>query len=67
VRELRRIARPRGRVLVVLNGADHLRKLRDLIGTALAGVTGRQPPRWPRPISCRSSDRAPTAMIVSIQ
>ena len=34
VRELRRITRPGGRVLVILNGADHLRKLRDLIGAA---------------------------------
>ena len=41
-------ARPGGRVLVVLNGADHLRELRDLITAALAGVTGRQPPRRQR-------------------
>lgn len=35
VRELRRITRPGGHVLVVLNGPDHLRELRDLITTAL--------------------------------
>jgi SAM-dependent methyltransferase len=33
--ELRRITRPGGRVLVVLNGQDHLRELRDLISAAL--------------------------------
>lgn len=35
VRELRRITRPGGQVLVVLNGADHLRELRDLVSAAL--------------------------------
>lgn len=46
VRELRRITRPGGQVLVVLNGGDHLRELRDLITTALGMVTGgRRPPR----------------------
>jgi SAM-dependent methyltransferase len=33
-RELRRITRPGGLVLVVLNGADHLLELRDLVGPA---------------------------------
>ena len=47
VRELRRITSPGGQVLVVLNGHDHLRELRDLIATALAG-TGGQPPRRER-------------------
>ena len=32
VRELRRVTRPGGRVLVVLNGADHLRELHALLG-----------------------------------
>ena len=32
VRELRRVTRPGGRVLVVLNGDDHLRELRDAVG-----------------------------------
>jgi SAM-dependent methyltransferase len=35
VRELRRITRPGGHVLVMLNGPGHLRELRDLIATAL--------------------------------
>jgi SAM-dependent methyltransferase len=34
VRELRRVTRPRGRVVVGLNGADHLRELRALIAAA---------------------------------
>jgi SAM-dependent methyltransferase len=38
VRELRRIVRPGGRALVVLNGEDHLRELRDLVDVALAGL-----------------------------
>jgi len=33
--ELRRVTRPGGRVLVVLNGTDHLRQLRELIGVEL--------------------------------
>jgi SAM-dependent methyltransferase len=37
-RELRRIVRPGGRALVVLNGADHLRELRDLVDAALDGL-----------------------------
>ena len=47
VREPSRITSPGGQVLVVLNGHDHLRELRDLIATALAG-TGGQPPRRER-------------------
>ena len=43
VRELRRVTRAGGRVLVVLNGADHLRELRGLAaGSPLGVVTG-----WP--------------------
>lgn len=38
VRELRRIVRPGGRALVVLNGEDHLRELRDLVDAALASA-----------------------------
>lgn len=37
VRELRRITRPGGQVLVVLNGTDHLRELRDLSTAAIGG------------------------------
>jgi SAM-dependent methyltransferase len=44
VRELRRITHPAGQVLVVLNGEDHLRELRDLITAALCDVTNREPP-----------------------
>lgn len=36
VRELRRITRPGGRVLVVLNAADHLCEMRDIINAALS-------------------------------
>jgi SAM-dependent methyltransferase len=45
VRELRRITRPGGQVLVVLNGHDHLRELRDLITTALASSASGPPSR----------------------
>lgn len=48
VRELRRVTRPGGQVLVVLNGEDHLRELRDLIAAALVRFTDTQPPRWER-------------------
>jgi SAM-dependent methyltransferase len=37
VRELRRITRCGGRALVVLNGEDHLRELRDAVTAALPG------------------------------
>jgi SAM-dependent methyltransferase len=46
VRELRRITRPGGRVIVGLNGADHLRELRGLIAQGLAALG--QPPVQPR-------------------
>jgi SAM-dependent methyltransferase len=38
VRELRRVTRRGGRVLVSLNGSDHLRELRDLMTAALADI-----------------------------
>jgi SAM-dependent methyltransferase len=44
VRELRRTTRRGGRVLVVLNGEDHLRELRDLVRAALQEITGEEPP-----------------------
>lgn len=48
VRELRRITRPAGQVLVVLNGADHLCELRDLIAAALRDIADDEPPLWER-------------------
>ena len=42
VRELRRVTRPGGTVLVVLNGPDHLRELRDLIAATRSGTS--EPP-----------------------
>ena len=44
VRELRRVTRPGGRLIVGLNGSDHLRELRGLIAEALASL-GRPPVR----------------------
>jgi SAM-dependent methyltransferase len=43
VGELRRVTRPGGQVLVVLNGPGHLRELRDLIAATLQ-VTASDPP-----------------------
>lgn len=43
VRELRRVTRPAGQVLVVLNGEHHLRELRDLIAAALQTTTSDPP------------------------
>lgn len=43
VRELRRITRPGGQALVVLNGPGHLRELRDLIAATLQ-ITTSDPP-----------------------
>ena len=36
VRELRRVTRPGGRVVIALNGRDHLRQLRDAVAAARA-------------------------------
>jgi SAM-dependent methyltransferase len=44
VRELRRITHPAGQVLVVLNGEDHLRELRDVITAALRNLINAEPP-----------------------
>jgi SAM-dependent methyltransferase len=43
VRELRRVTGPRRQVLVVLNGHDHLRELRDLIIATLRDFTKGEP------------------------
>ena len=39
VRELRRVTRPGGRVVIGLNAPDHLRELREIVGA----VRGEQP------------------------
>ena len=44
IRELRRITRPGGRLVVGLNGADHLRELRDVVAAALASLSQRAVP-----------------------
>ncbi|HEY3953713.1 MAG TPA: methyltransferase domain-containing protein [Streptosporangiaceae bacterium] len=41
VRELRRVTRPGGQVLVVLNGAHHLRELREQVAAALRDTVTR--------------------------
>jgi ubiquinone/menaquinone biosynthesis C-methylase UbiE len=38
IAELRRVTRPGGRVVVGLNGSDHLREMRDVIAAALASI-----------------------------
>ena len=47
VRELRRITRSGGQVVVGLNGDDHLRELRDLMVVALADIGYANPPLAP--------------------
>jgi SAM-dependent methyltransferase len=44
VRELRRVTRPGGQVLVGLNGSDHLRELRELINEELPAAGRRAGP-----------------------
>jgi len=46
VREVRRITRPGGRLIVALNGEDHLREMRDVIAAALVSL-GREPSPLP--------------------
>jgi SAM-dependent methyltransferase len=45
MRELRRVTRPGGRVLVVLNGPGHLRELRDLAADSSQEVIASRPER----------------------
>lgn len=43
LRELRRVTRQGGRVVIVLNGSDHLRELRELMSAALAEISAAAP------------------------
>jgi SAM-dependent methyltransferase len=47
VRELRRVTRPGGQVLVVLNAAGHFRELSDLLAAALPGTPASDPSLQP--------------------
>jgi len=42
IRELRRVTRPGGRLIIALNGEDHLRELRDVVAAALTSL-GQEP------------------------
>jgi SAM-dependent methyltransferase len=46
VREFRRITRPTGQCLVVLNATDHLAELRELVGSAAADIGLAAGPVW---------------------
>ena len=66
VRELRRITRPGGRVIVALNGEDHLRELRDVVAAALASL-GREPtPLRPERISLDQGEALLRAEFASV-
>jgi SAM-dependent methyltransferase len=65
VRELRRITRPGGRVIVGLNGTDHLRELRDLITQALASL-GRPPVRPREQISLDTGEQLLRSQFASV-
>jgi len=53
--ELRRVTRPGGRVIIVLNGADHLRQLRAALAAAVGRI--RQPPQNASPSTTASHSR----------
>jgi SAM-dependent methyltransferase len=65
VRELRRITRPGGRVIVGLNGTDHLRELRGLITQALASL-GRPPVRPREQISLDQGEQLLRSQFASV-
>jgi ubiquinone/menaquinone biosynthesis C-methylase UbiE len=65
VRELRRITRPGGRVIVGLNGTDHLRELRGLITEALASL-GRAPVRPREQISLDAGEQLLRSQFASV-
>ena len=66
VRELRRITRPGGRVIVALNGEDHLRELRAVVAAALASL-GREPtPLRPERISLDQGEALLRAEFASV-
>jgi SAM-dependent methyltransferase len=47
-RELSRVTKPDGDVVIVTNGADHLREIALLVATAFSDVAGRATPPIPR-------------------
>jgi ubiquinone/menaquinone biosynthesis C-methylase UbiE len=59
VAELRRVTRPGGRVLVGLNGDDHLQEMRAVVTAALASI-GHDP--WPRVDELVSLDQGETLL-----
>jgi SAM-dependent methyltransferase len=59
VAELRRVTRPGGRVIVGLNGDDHLREMRAVVTAALASI-GHGP--WPRADELVDLDRGETLL-----
>jgi SAM-dependent methyltransferase len=65
VRELRRITRPGGRVIVGLNGTDHPRELRGLITQALASQ-GRPPVRPREQISLDAGEQLLRSQFASV-
>jgi ubiquinone/menaquinone biosynthesis C-methylase UbiE len=65
VRELRRITRPGGQVIVGLNGTDHLRELRALITKALASL-GRPPVRPREQLSLDAGEQLLRSQFTSV-
>lgn len=66
VRELRRITRAGGRLIVGLNGHDHLRELRDVIAAALASQGQETMPRIDERISLDQGESLLRAEFTSV-